>query len=613
MRYFATLVFSFYALLVSAQEDTVFLSEVSVAADQIYPFVVGGSLQKVELDELDLNLTDALSRNGGLYFKNYGNQQLSTISMRGTSAQQTSVLWHGIPVNYPTLGQMDFSQWPAWLLSSIELQPGSGGALFGSGSIGGTVLLDSDNDLQHQNPGIVLRGDVGSYGYSFLGLKANYKIGALSSQTRIYRTGLKNNFSYIYNGEELQQENAAATDLGLRQSLQWDEKGHRFSFDGMYSLNDREIQPVKGSTAENELATGNVRLALSHKYGNAAGSFNTSLGFIRNRTLYNKEQETIAHQYSVVSTYVFELGNRILGRVGINGNIYRAQSDSFRENLTDVRTGLFASITAPITHFWKITINARQSVFKDKFPFNPSINQQVNLYRDTNNKLSLTQSISTGFRIPTLNDLYWNPGGNPDLEPERSLNAEAGLKWESGEDKFGWGSTLNTFKMWADDYILWRPGEDGIWSPENIQEVHSGGLEYMGWIQYKVGLFSQRISGAYSYTRSINRTGSNSGNQLPYVPNHQVSWNVKSNLSSWSLDLNTNYTDRRYTTLDNTLSQSVGGFFLLNASFEKAFTMKNWTLDLGMKAKNLLNSDYENLINLAMPGRNYQLYILIKR
>ena len=613
MKYFVTVVLGFFSLLVSAQEDTVYLSEVAVTDDPVYPFVVGGTLKKIDLAEHDLNLSDALSKSGSLYFKSYGNQQLSTISMRGTSAQQTNVLWHGIPVNYPTLGQMDFSQWPAWLLSSIELQPGSSGALFGSGSIGGTVLLDSDHDLQHQSPGIVLRGDVGSYGYSFLGLKANYKIGALSSQTRIYRTGLENNFSYIYNGVEHQQENAAVTDVGLRQTLQWDQKGHHFSLDGMYSINDREIQPVKGSSAENELETGNVRLALSHRYGNSAGSFNTSLGFVRNRTLYNKEQETSAHQYSLVSTYVFDLGQKAMGRIGLNANIFRAQSESFRDDLTDVRSGVFASITAPVTHFWKVTVNARQSIFKDRFPFNPSVNQQVSLYRNAQKRLSLTQSVSTGFRIPTLNDLYWNPGGNPDLNPEQSINAEAGLKWESDLEEVKWGTSLNVFKMWARDYILWRPGSDGIWSPENIQQVHSSGLEYEGWLQFEAGSFSQQISGSYSYTRSINQTGNNKGNQLPYVPAHQGGMNVNSIWSSWSLDLNATYTGTRFTTLDNTSSQSVDDFFLLNAGIERKLKLEKWTLDLGIRVKNLLSNEYENLINLAMPGRNYQLYILIKR
>lgn len=47
-------------------------------------------------------------------------------------------------------------------------------------------------------------------------------------------------------------------------------------------------------------------------------------------------------------------------------------------------------------------------------------------------------SVGTGFRAPSFNDLYWPVDfanfyqGNPDLRPERSRNAEAGLSYESG-------------------------------------------------------------------------------------------------------------------------------------------------------------------------------------
>ncbi len=613
MRYLLTIVFSYFSLFVSAQEDTLYLSEVPVSGDPIHPFVVGGALKKIELSAHDLTLSDALSREGNQYFKSYGNQQLSTISMRGTSASQTNVLWHGIPVNYPTLGQMDFSQWPSWLLSSVELQPGSGGALFGSGSIGGTVLLDSDTDLSDNVPGFAIRGDVGSYGYYFTGVKANYHIGQLTSQTRFYRNSITNDFSYIYNGVEHKQDNAASSDMGFRQSLQWNHEKHQFTIDGIYTLNDREIQPVKGSTTDNHLETGNVRLAFSHEYNASKGSFNTSLGYIRNKTLYNNNQETVSNQYSVVSTYVFDLGSHVLGRVGFNGNIYRAQSESFQENLTDIRTGFFASMTARITHFWKASLSARQSIFKNRFPFNPSLNQEIRLFANSKSRLVLVQGISTGFRFPTLNDLYWVPGGNPDLKPERSLNIEGGFQWETKADKIAWGTSTNVFRLWSQDFILWRPNEGSIWSPENIQDVHISGIEYEGWGEITSGVFAQKITGAYSFTRSLNQTGNNQGNQLPYVPLHQGTITTESAWSKWNIDMHATYTGRRYTTLDNTAIQSVDGFFLINAGLERQLNFNKWDLNVGGRVNNLLDHTYENLINRAMPGRNFQLYILIKR
>ena len=43
------------------------------------------------------------------------------------------------------------------------------------------------------------------------------------------------------------------------------------------------------------------------------------------------------------------------------------------------------------------------------------------------NKLyNLKLNVSRNFRIPTFNDLYWETGGNPDLKPESSYQAEIG-------------------------------------------------------------------------------------------------------------------------------------------------------------------------------------------
>src|SRR4051812_13008978 len=48
------------------------------------------------------NLNDALREAVGIYFKNYGNGQLSSISIRGGSAAQTDMLWNGVKLNSPS-------------------------------------------------------------------------------------------------------------------------------------------------------------------------------------------------------------------------------------------------------------------------------------------------------------------------------------------------------------------------------------------------------------------------------------------------------------------------------------------------------------------------------
>ena len=66
---------------------------------------------------------------------------LSTIRIRGTAADHTSVNFGGININSLTLGQSDFSRIPVYLFDGIDLQYGSSSAVNGSGAIGGSVYL----------------------------------------------------------------------------------------------------------------------------------------------------------------------------------------------------------------------------------------------------------------------------------------------------------------------------------------------------------------------------------------------------------------------------------------------------------------------------------------
>ena len=61
-----------------------------------------------------------------LALKNYGPGQLATIALRGTSAQHTAVLWNGLNIMLPTLGQNDFALLPVGATTRVSLQPGPG-------------------------------------------------------------------------------------------------------------------------------------------------------------------------------------------------------------------------------------------------------------------------------------------------------------------------------------------------------------------------------------------------------------------------------------------------------------------------------------------------------
>lgn len=130
------LLFGLFAFLGNAQQkerqqlDTVVLKPLRLIQKS-----VGQSVLNIEQDQIRKyrpQLTDVLSFETPIFFKENGLGMVSSPSFRGTTAQQTAVLWNGINVNSQFLGQVDFNTISPYNYSSIDVRSGGGSSQFGS-------------------------------------------------------------------------------------------------------------------------------------------------------------------------------------------------------------------------------------------------------------------------------------------------------------------------------------------------------------------------------------------------------------------------------------------------------------------------------------------------
>ena len=109
----------------------------------------------------------------------------------------------------------------------------------------------------------------------------------------------------------------------------------------------------------------------------------------------------------------------------------QAEAAGFRENVSENRTALFVS---HVKQFGKLTLQSslRQEWFNgEAVPFIPSVGASY----DFTKAIKAKAKISRNYRIPTLNDRFWNPGGNPDLQAESGWSQEATLEYKRELDK----------------------------------------------------------------------------------------------------------------------------------------------------------------------------------
>ena len=230
--------------------------------------------------------------------------------------------------------------------------------------------------------------------------------------------------------------------------------------------------------------------------------------------------------------------------------------------------------------------------------------------------------VSTGYKTPKTTDLYdgitgfggqgtlpWT--GNPELEPETSVNSEIALYWTAPagghnfnvtwfhndfEDKISSTTVTQTCaqtggvrpcaNLGAYDEVL---GVGSLRQPINIDEARIQGVEVAG--RYQI-LRDVSIRGNYTYTDSEQQSGPNEGEPLTNTAKHMANltldWNITSRLSS---QLGFESRSDRYRGLDTTTGEHLYykeyNVLNLGAQYEV-----NDFITISGRVNNLLDEDF---------------------
>jgi iron complex outermembrane receptor protein len=245
-------------------------------------------------------------------------------------------------------------------------------------------------------------------------------------------------------------------------------------------------------------------------------------------------------------------------------------------------------------------------------PFVPAIGASYLLLSREKNSLKINGNIAKSYRVPTFNDRYWVPGGNPNLLPEKGINYELGLHYGYYSKQIQGSIKINTFFMDIDNWLLWRNG-GSYWYVDNVQRVKSKGVEVNGEIKYKIGEIEliNTLNYAYTNAKRIESLVESSalGRQLEYVPLHSTVAFVSFSYKKVNFSTDASFTNEQYT--DETDGNILPSCFLLNMSAGYKFRI-NAKHQFRMKAMvhNILNTNYQSSVNYAMPRINYRISLI---
>ncbi len=631
--------------------DTIPINEVLILGKQDYNQPSAGAVtQRIDtlalMDNISGNLGDILAEQTPVFIKTSSRGALATASIRGAGASHTTVLWNNIPINSSMTGQVDFSLIPIYFTDDLELLYGSAALQHSSGALGGSVAI-SNKPTWEKGFQTKLIQSVGSYNtYSSFG-QLGWSNKTINIRSRTFFESSENNYKYYFQGHRTGEESGYRK-LENASYQKWgtlNEVFVRINEQDLAGVNlwiqasDRNIPALITSSVynhvENQLDE-NTKVLAFYKHYDEAFSWELQTAFIHDALSYQ-----LMNQMSDTSEYLvhFDTDNQNQSSITQWNSTYKAVNNwrfsfdvAFRydkAHTLDKQTDLGYSHTQQsvstllsahktIGERWNLSALLRsQWVQNQSLQPLPYIGAEYLLSKTHQVKLKAT--VSRNYHFPSINDLYYIPGGNPNLIPEKGTTGELALEQQTNFGNTQFSQSVNTYFSVINNWIQWTPSQFGYWEPANYKKVKTRGIEYNGTLTYQLSNFSSKVRFQYAYTPTTNESDAltqgdaSKGQQLIYIPLHSGSGWVYLNYRKIELNWLTNYLGQRQTsTVHDSDIYPEASYWLTNLSLGTSWNGEQLKLGINGKIDNLFNVEYANLKDRPMPKRNYSIQLKIE-
>ena len=589
---------------------------------EAFPDPPNGAALHFDRDLLRLHqnapLADLLQEAPAVFVKSYGPSGSSTPAFRGTGASHTQLFWNGLPINSPMLGLTDLSLGNVGMFEDVSLVFGAASAAYGDGGLGGAILLD--NSKPEEGLQVFAGQEVASFGNyrSNLGIAGGK--GKWGTSTKVNYMQAENDFPFknISRSEPFTDtlEHSSLQQLSLLQQVSF-EPNDRDDFTARVWLNsmDRELPPTMLTNNLTESQSDRTARAMlewkrwPHTYSGWRSELRAA--YFYDRLRYRNELAGIDSDSQTAQGFLDAKAgrfwrNKLFQEAGIRLNRIRAISPGYDAPILQTNATAFTRLRYTSTNGFRTSLLIRQTVQASEWAIPAVVLDASYSWRRNRNKVYINGG--RNFRFPGFNDLYWQPGGNPDLQAENAWTGEVGMKQEllPWEGKYGLRTHFSGYVSQVENMILWVPGTGNIWSAENVQSVFVRGLEASVKLDKRTGNWRWSGEGSYALTVSENRSGGIGqveGRQLIYVPRHTGLIRLRLSRGNWSAIGSQQFTGLRYTTRDN--SEELPAFSIGNLRLTRKFSFKSGVLEAYAGINNAWNSSYQTIPWRPMPGRNF--------
>lgn len=559
---------------------------------------------------------------GTAVLQNGGPGGIANVRMRGGTSSQTLVLIDGAIVNSATLGSFNFAHLTTDNIEKIEIVRGAQSTLWGADAMGGVINITTKRGQGAPKAGAFF--EYGSFntlreGGHLSGSKGPFDFSLALS--RWDTTGI----SQINDRRGATERDAyrnwqASSRLGMALP-----RNGRLDFNFRWwkaSLNiDNSFGPSDvigaGNDSERFIFSGQYRqswtdwwthgLTLSRSQDAGLfdpGTLQRNLSTGMTRVPFGGPNETRVVANRIESQHDFRLNQYVTLTAGYQ----------LREQLGENDTGLSEKIVSSHAGFGQMQLNlfnrffATAGVRHDAYNvFGDATTYRVTggyLVKETNTKIR--SSYATGFRAPTINELFWPDFGNSDLEPEKSQSFDVGIDQTLFADRvtisggYFWNRYRDLIQTIQSAPVCGTGPFGANYCPINVASAKSQGWEgSVNIVMVQEQPLMKRLELKGQYTMTLTRDLM-TGARLRRWPVDQASLSLYYQpVDSLNMILDFRFAASQFNDRENT--QPVSSFNVVNLAVNYALSDQ---FQAYVRVDNLFDEEYEEILFFGTPGRS---------
>lgn len=577
-------------------------------------------------------VVDALRLSQGLtVFSNGGPGSSASVRIRGSNADQVLVLIDGAIMNSATLGNFNFANLTTDNIERIEILRGAQSMLWGADAMGGVINITTKKgtDVPSANAffeygsfssireGGQVSGQKGPIDFTaalsrwdYTGFsQVNYLHGASE------RDGFHNWQASTRIGVTLPHEGRLDLNFRLLQGKVNFDNGFSPGFDVLGATSNSQQFVYSGSYQQPITNWWNQVLTVSRQTETldtnpGTTQRNVVTGAVSSPFGARSEINTLANR--IEWQHNFQVGKPLLLTAGYQFREQQGENINLGTGTTDISNRIISSNAG----FAQAQLNLWDRVFAtggirqdDYNVFGNATTYRATagyLHQETGTKVR--GSYATGFRAPTINQLFFPDFGKPDLKPEKSQSMDVGVDQYLLDNRL----TLSASYFWNRfrDLIVSQQSATacgiGPFGP-NFCAQNIGLVSTKGWeasIKYRLvrdlsWIKSLDIQAQYTNTLTRNLV-QQPGNRVPRMPVDQWSLILSYQpIEPLRVSLEGRYVGSRFEDINN--QQPLRAFDVWNLITNYDVT-KN--VQVYVRAENLFNEKYEEILNFGTPVRS---------